>query len=410
MLSQSVVFGVIALVFFVFSRRGARAFPGEAFWALGFAAFFLSQLAVFWRGPLPIGLSIMAGNLFMVLGVSSVVVGTDLFHDRKPPVLFHALVILVSGLVFVVFGLLRPDALPRVLGLNLACAAMLGYGGLGIRALGRKEANKVAGTTGGLELFLAGLYLLRLSLVGLVDRSEWLNSGWSEAALLLAIGAGYLTLAFIFRRLISLRLRADLDAALGDRDLLLREMHHRTKNELALVQSLLSLEQAEGPSPPGLEERLAIVGSRVNSIGLVHDLLHKLGAVKEVRLDEYIALIGSSLATGDPLRRIELKLEPVTMDSRRAVWVGLVVNELAINALRHAFPGGRAGCVTISLRGRGGEAAVVEVRDDGIGLDPGAKREGFGSLLVDLLASQLGSKLVVEVSGGTRIELAFSLG
>jgi two-component sensor histidine kinase len=147
-------------------------------------------------------------------------------------------------------------------------------------------------------------------------------------------------------------------------------------------------------------------------------MLHELGAVREVRLDDYLALLAEEFSTGERRRRLETRLEPLTLDSKRAVSVGLIVNELVTNALRHAFPDNREGRILIGLatrpaEGQEGLEALVRVEDDGIGLSAAGKQPGeggLGSAIVAALAEELRGSLSTDSSaGGTRIELAFRL-
>lgn len=410
-LSTAALYGTMALVLALFSRRGERAFPGEGLWALGYFFLFAAELLIGLRGLIPGFFSIVVGNTLSLVGMASIAAGTEVFCGLKPSWSLYACLIVASAALAILFSVACPDARVRVIVLNLVGTATLSWGAIRIlRGAPRTEGERGVAAGVAVVMFLIGALLLaRTCGAAAIEPSDWLKSGWTDALFLIALAAAFMALAFFLRRLVSTRLWKDLDVALADRELLLREMHHRTKNDLALVQSLLSLELLGGPAPPGLAERLSLVGTRVHSIGLVHDMLHSLGAVREVRLDEYLALLAESYSTAEVKRTIATKLAPISIDSGRAISVGLLVNELAMNALRHAFPDGREGRVTITLQMKDHDCILVEVRDDGVGFDPKVKQEGFGSALVEGLAGQLNGSLVRQNLGGTRVALSFPI-
>lgn len=402
------VYLVIALVFLFSNRKSERPFPGEGCWALGFCAIFLSQLVIGLRGFIPQPVSIILGNSLAVGGIGALAAGVEIFLGRKPALALYAAMTALALIVFVLFGHIHPDALWRVVGMNLAIAVILIACGLRIRHYTIKGLGEKARWTSALLFFIALVFLVRIALFPWVNRGEWLSSGWPEVIILIVLTGAFQGLAFLFSRLVALRFRGELDESLTEREFLLREMHHRTKNELALVQSILRLESADASALPGLAERLEVVGARVRSIGLVHDSLSRLGAGSQVQLDDYLGLVAESLSTADSHRRIDKDLAPLRIDSRRAVSVGLVVTELCLNSLLHAFPDARQGRVLISLALKDG-MIVVGVRDDGVGYVPGTEKRGFGSLLVESLAAQLQGSLV-RLAGpgpGTGYELAF---
>lgn len=406
-------FGVSALACFFFAFRTRRRFPGEFSWAHGYTALALSQFLVAFRNVWPHWLSVVFGNGLAAIGVAGLAAGTELFIGLKPARPFYFAMIAATFASALLYGIGVQDAQLRILVLNLACAAEFCVGASRVFAARAKRPKLYfQGSAIGLEFGAGLVFLGRCAALPSINRQDWLRSGPLDLYFILALLVLLLALAFTLRRLVSDRLWGELDAAVAERELLLREMHHRTKNDLALVSSLLSLEEGAGPSSGGAEERLRLGASRVRAIGLVHDMLHALGAVRDVRLDDYLALLAEAFSLGDTRRKVETRLKPLTLDSKRAIQVGLIVNELVTNALRHAFPDQRAGRVLVSLSdrsaGRGGEEIVVEVSDDGVGQAGSEDREmGFGSAIVQGLAADLRGRLERSYEGGTRVELSF---
>ena len=220
---------------------------------------------------------------------------------------------------------------------------------------------------------------------------------------------GVLTGVYGVSRDISERKRweASLSSALDEKGALLRELQHRVKNSLTMIGSLVNLE-AERASGEETRNVLGELRGRINTLSNLYAMLFSGGSAREVRLDRYLGEIAHSLLDAFSLSsgRIELRasLEEITIDSRKASSFGLILYELVTNALKHAFPDGRAGTVEVILTREGG-AIALEVRDDGAGMPPGFDMEkagGLGLLLVNMLAGQLGGEVRLESERGTR--------
>ena len=205
-----------------------------------------------------------------------------------------------------------------------------------------------------------------------------------------------------------------LALALREREVLLSEIHHRVKNNLQLVSSLLAL-QARGV---GLEAQHALAEGqrRIDSIALVHEQLYgsrNLSAVNFARYTE--ALIPELCRASGAGERVEvvLKLEDVELVPERAIPCGLLVSELVTNALKHAFPDQRRGSLTIELERLPASRLRLSVKDDGIGLRrefPDVVGTSLGLDLVQIFAKQLQAEVVVEREGGTCFRLTFEEG
>lgn len=199
---------------------------------------------------------------------------------------------------------------------------------------------------------------------------------------------------------------------LHEKELLLREIHHRVKNNLQLVSSVLFL-QADLVSDATARAQLQQSQARVNAIALVHDHLYRSRDPRRLDVRSYLqALVQSlSLTLGGAVRGIEAvaDIKDVLLDVDSAIACGLVVCELMTNAFMHAFPGRPDGHIRVTLR-RAGDAAVLAVADDGIGMPPGFDPKAARSLgfeLVDAFAEQLHARVSLGRTAGTLVELRF---
>jgi two-component sensor histidine kinase len=208
---------------------------------------------------------------------------------------------------------------------------------------------------------------------------------------------------------------AALSAALQDKDTLLRELYHRVKNNLQVITSLFSLQLR---ALPGGEARVALQESadRVRAMALVHEKLYQSKNLASIALDDYIGDLCRQLgnAAGATERGIALDViaQPVDVGLQVAVPLGLALNELLANSLRHGFPDGRRGHIRVRLERAADETLALIVADDGVGLPPDmdiAACRTLGLKLVQALASQLDGSFSLEGRDGTVARLAFRL-
>jgi two-component sensor histidine kinase len=194
-------------------------------------------------------------------------------------------------------------------------------------------------------------------------------------------------------------------AAERTKGLLLQELGHRTKNNLAMIISLLSL-QLRSKKGPEVQEALTDAIDRIKAIAGAHNYFQPSNDDAVVEMRTYLETLCAHLGDASrELRPIAIKVEAdeVYLKTDRAVAAGLIVNELVTNALKHAFPGDRAGTVKVILTRMPSLCLVIE--DDGIGC--AIKQENMGSKLTRLLAQQLGAVISWDQANpGCRVSIA----
>lgn len=202
-----------------------------------------------------------------------------------------------------------------------------------------------------------------------------------------------------------------LYATLREKEVLLREIHHRVKNNLQVISSLLSL-QAASLEDPAAREMLKESQNRVRSMALVHDQLHRSRDLSRIGFREYVKNLCASLFSsyGIDSARIALRVEvdDVSLPIDTAIPCGLIIHELVSNSLKHAFPDGRSGEIFIRLESTPGRGKVLTVADDGAGLPRDVDLDTVHSLglrLVRILAAQIDALVYCLVGGGTRFEI-----
>lgn len=206
---------------------------------------------------------------------------------------------------------------------------------------------------------------------------------------------------------------AQLTTALKERDVLLQEVHHRVKNNLQVISSLINMQirkLVDRASRSGLEECRA----RVEAIALIHEKLYQSRDYARVPFSDYARSLAGNIfhASGVSPANITLGLdvEPTMLPVDKAIPCGLILNELITNALKHAFPGGRNGSIHVELRQAPGGAVMLVVSDDGIGLahdvDPRSSTT-LGMQLVSTLVEQLDGEIEVVRRDGMAFHVTF---
>ncbi|HMK34398.1 MAG TPA: PAS domain S-box protein [Desulfomonilaceae bacterium] len=202
-------------------------------------------------------------------------------------------------------------------------------------------------------------------------------------------------------------------ASLEEKEVLLREIHHRVKNNFQIVAGLLTL-QADHIPEEGLQTVLREAEARVIAMARVHEKLYHSEQLGEIRMDEYLSELAQELIGfhGQDNMRMIFKgnIESIAFDVDTAISCGLITTELVTNAIKHAFPHVQEGVVEIHLRAMHGDAYELTVRDNGIGLPADfilGKSESLGLKLVQEFAKRFGGQISLDRDNGTAIRIRF---
>ena len=204
-----------------------------------------------------------------------------------------------------------------------------------------------------------------------------------------------------------------IQASLREKEVMLKEIHHRVKNNLQVISSLVKL-QTNSLDDPALRGLFQDMRDRVRSMALVHEKLYQSDSLASVDFADYTRSLTGFLARAHSRAEtrvgLKLDLKPVSLPVAVAVPCGLILNELITNAFKHAFPGRAQGEVTTTLSTGPHGRVCLRVSDNGVGLAAGInwrESNSLGLRLIHLLAGQLDATVEVRVEGGTEFLITF---
>jgi len=202
-------------------------------------------------------------------------------------------------------------------------------------------------------------------------------------------------------------------SSLKEKEVLLREIHHRVKNNMQIITSLLRL-QASQIEDPKIQKTFNLSQNRIKSMSLVHESLYQSDNLTRINFSDYIhkmtTHVYSLFRQDKQVIDINYDLEDVYLDINKAIPFGLIINELITNALKHAFPSGENGEIELKLRQVESGEVIFYVKDNGVGIleDVNIKKpETLGLQLVYDLARQLGGSVEFEFEKGTSAKVIF---
>jgi two-component system, sensor histidine kinase PdtaS len=231
----------------------------------------------------------------------------------------------------------------------------------------------------------------------------WAQLRWSAALLFLLLIALTAVIGWLF--LVLRRQDRDqvaLAGALGQNQTLLQEVHHRVKNNLQAVASLIHL----APLDQQLKQDMAL---RLSAMAAIHEQAYRSEQYSDVPLQEYLTHLIEDINRAYGNRaEYDADLDPVVVTRDQALPIGLLTNEVLSNAFKHAFPDGRRARIAIALKMTSPQMAELRIRDNGVGYDPSSKSNGIGSRLIKGLVSQLDGEATTIIENGTTFILCFA--
>jgi two-component system, sensor histidine kinase PdtaS len=242
-----------------------------------------------------------------------------------------------------------------------------------------------------------------ISMQAALDRLWWRLIGMALLGLplILALVAISAWIVVLLRR--DEHIRSELSQALRQNEMLLREVHHRVKNNLQIVASLIRLQ-------PGPSEAKVEMARRIAAMSAVHEQLYLSDQIGRIDVGEYLRKLVDNLAeTYGRKAAVTYDLDDIGAEIELALPLGLVVSEITSNAFKHAFPDGREAGLAVELKRHADDHARLRISDNGVGFDPDQEDGGLGLRLLQAFSQQLNATYSFHIEHGTTLELTFPL-
>lgn len=193
-----------------------------------------------------------------------------------------------------------------------------------------------------------------------------------------------------------------IEQALAEKEILLKEIHHRVKNNLQVISSLLRL-QSRTIDNQAAKSAILEGQNRVKSMALIHQSLYQKD-ITSINVDSYIKQLCNSLYDSYNILKdkvsMDIEVDPLELDVDTLIPLGLILNELISNALKHAFPNEKNGHIQINLKKKE-DHILLQVKDDGVGIDPDKKSDSFGMSLIQAFSQKLDATMSFIKDNGT---------
>lgn len=245
---------------------------------------------------------------------------------------------------------------------------------------------------------------------GTTEWLQWEVRPWQKAG-------GEIGGLIFFTQVITERKRAEqaVKESLAEKEILLKEIHHRVKNNMQVISSMLNL-QAGYVEDPGMRALFTDCQDRVQSMALIHEKLYRSQNLATIEFGAHVRdvaeiLFRSHIAPTE-LRRVRLEVEadPATLDIDTSIPAGLVLNELLTNALKYAFPGQRAGVIKVTFKSEEPGKLLISVADNGVGMPAGLEEgrgRSLGLKMIRSLTRQISGTLEIRRNNGTECRVVF---
>jgi PAS domain S-box-containing protein len=350
------------------------------------------------------------GQVYRVVGIAE-----DITKQKKAEEELRAATVLMSSLIDnLQSGVLVEDEARRITHVNQAFSSMFGI---------PVPPQSLFGVDSRL-LFVQPLQfaerievIIRKGIAVLGEELHWQERVFIRNYLPLRISENVLYHLWQYQDItVSRRAQEQIKSSLNEKEVLLKEIHHRVKNNLQIICSLLSLQAAEIEDPKA-SQTFKESQDRVKAMALIHERLYQSRDLASIDFAGYVRNLTGHLLRSYKVNssavRLDLKVDSVPMNLDVAIPCGLVINELVSNALKYAFPEGRSGEIVVRFCEENGQGLALTVRDNGVGFpsdsDP-EESESLGLKLVRSLTDQLGGSVAYCSKGGFQCDIRIPRG
>ena len=213
-----------------------------------------------------------------------------------------------------------------------------------------------------------------------------------------------------------IQIENELKSSLADKEMLMKEIHHRVKNNFQIISSLLSL-QINSPKNKSADEILSESRDRIKSMAILHEKLYKSQDINSINFEGYIKGVLNNLQSSYRLKEknisLEIDIDEVIVSIDSAINLGLIINEIVVNSLKHAFTDKVGGTIIIRLKEKESEQLILIIKDNGKGIPEEIdvdNTDSLGILLINSFVKQVKGEIKLIRNNGTEFQIVFPKG
>ncbi|MBN2441032.1 MAG: sensor histidine kinase [Spirochaetales bacterium] len=410
---HSIINTVILFLSIIVWIGNRKRYPGTFGWMIGLLTAACGEILLMLRGIIPDFFTIVMSNTCLLSGYVIFYFGLRHFIENKVRGSFNIILICIFFALFNIFGLVSPDLFLRYIIFSVFIVIISSQF---VWFLIKNASGKLKQTFIGLSAlfsFYGIVYIVRIiTTIVWPPHDDFYHSGMIENVYIIISQIVILIIGIFLVVIINKKLLSELQIYADENKILVKEIHHRVKNNLQMILSLLQL-QSNRTDEIYIKEAFKTIRNRILSISFVHEKLYRENDLGNIELSYYLnSLIEGLIQTYD-LSYSNIKFISQVPDFKLniavAVPIGLIVNELVTNSIKYAFPGKDFGTISVKFY-KNSELYTLSVRDDGIGLPENFKLENnqsLGSQLLLTLVRQLDGSIEYNTNNGTHFKIFF---
>jgi len=386
--------------------QNRKRYDGISFWLADYILQAIAQLLIVLRGYIPDFISMVISNTMVIMGIIFFYIGLRRFTGRKGRESWLYLYIPAFMAVQAYFTFFMPSLTFRSMNTSAGILVFSLLSSIFMLSIPNRELRVIGRGTGIVFLLYCFVALFRIVFLMLVPQSnDYFKAGLFDVLSIFVFMILGVMLTFALILMINGRLLLEIRGLLGEKELLLTEVHHRIKNNMASISSLLSI-QADMSDSESTKEALTAAKNRTYAMMDLYDRLYRQSEYDSLSIKDYLTSMVSELRAAynsDGTVRIDLDIDDIILTTRQLFPLGIIINELVTNAFKYAFAGIEHPMIILSLHKQSDGSLAIIISDNGSGIKDDERRVGgFGLVLVATLIKQIGGTYTVSPDRGTR--------
>lgn len=386
--------------------QNRKRYDGISFWLADYILQAVAQLLIVLRGYIPDFISMVISNTMVIMGIILFYIGLRRFAGRKGREAWLYLYIPAFMAVQAYFTFFMPSITFRSMNTSAGILVFSLLSSILMLSILRRELRLIGRGTGIVFLLYCLVALFRIFFLILVPQgNDYFKAALFDVLSIFVFMILGVMLTFALILMINGRLLLEIRGLLGEKELLLTEVHHRIKNNMASITSLLSI-QADMSDSESTKEALTAAKNRTYAMMDLYDRLYRQSEYDSLSIKDYIISMVSELRAAydaDGTVTIDVDIDDIILNTRQLFPLGIIINELVTNAFKYAFDGVDDRAILLSLHKQADSSLTIMVSDNGSGKkNSQSTTGGFGLILVESLIKQIGGSYSVTRDRGTR--------